>query len=164
MAFSQTPIFRLRMWPSIPHLLKDFIKIWCWVLWKAFFCFYSDVHFILTFVDVINHVDWFWMLSSFCISGNNLTLLYFIYHRIRFADTCGLEFSLFYVHKISSSLSLQYLWLLKSDGLIKWAGKYSLLLHFLVELLWNYHFISLPYWWNSVVKPSFPDISWREDV
>ena len=65
------------------------------------------------FCNVINHIDWFWMLNSFCISRNNLTLLYFIYRWIRFADPCGLEFSLFCVHKIYSSLSLQYLSLLK---------------------------------------------------
>ena len=76
---------------------------------KCLFCFYSDVHCNLTFVNVINHIDWFWMLNSFCISGNNLTYIYFIYCWNRFGDTFGLECSLFYVHKIYSSLSLQWL-------------------------------------------------------
>lgn len=86
-------------WRVYKNLMSSFVK--------CLFCFYSDVHCILTLVNVVNHVDWFWMLNSFCISGNNLTSLYFIYCWNRFGDTFGLECSLLYVHKIYSSLSLQ---------------------------------------------------------
>ena len=71
----------LRSVLSVPSFWRIFIINWCWILSKAFhvsiemiiWFFLDYMVFILQFVNVVCHIDWFVDLKNLCIPGINPT-------------------------------------------------------------------------------------------
>ena len=65
---------------SISILLRIFYCEWMLTLVKCFFCIFCDDHmiFILHFVNVVYHVDWFADVESSLYAGLNITWSWYI--------------------------------------------------------------------------------------
>ena len=90
--FVKNGFYYIELFPLYGHSLDRFYQEWVLNIVKRFFCIYWDDHmaFILQFVNIVYHIDWFAVLKNTYIPGINPTwsqcIIILIYCYIQFAN------------------------------------------------------------------------------
>ena len=132
----------LRYVPSRPSLMKSFYHEWMLNFVKCFFCIYWDDHmiFILPFVNVVHHIDWFaniepslhpWNKSHLIIVYDpflyivefGVLILCWVFLHLYSSEILAFNFPLFIVSV--------WFWCQHNVALIEWIWECSTLFNFL---------------------------------
>ena len=136
----------------MPIFFKSFNHKWVLNFVKGFFCIYLDYHtvFILQFVNMVYHIDWFVYIEEYVRSWNKPQLDHDVWAFWCGAEFCLLKFCCGFLHplviNIISPVVLVILacsfffcvifvwfWYQSDGGLVEWVWKCSFLWNFLEE-------------------------------
>ena len=135
-------IWPLLCWGGFPlcPFLKSFNHKWVMDFVKSFFCIYWDYHvgFILSFVNMVYHIDWFAYIVESLRPWNRPNLI-MVYELFDVLLNCLLKFCWGFLHLCSSVILacsflfcvvFEWFWYQGDGGLVEWIWMCSFLCSF----------------------------------